>query len=120
MTPIECAKNNIEPVGHDGSYTLQKILRCVAISLMVAMALEILVFNFPFWESLLFGNAKEVDWGLGPGLEIQDDGTIKVVDPETAYIEFDADGCHIENLYLDIAVPGWASSSWRTSTGPYQ
>ena len=119
MNPIECARNNIEPVGHDGSSTLQKILRCVAISLMVAMALEVLVFNFPFWESLLYGNAKEVDWGLGPGLEIQDDGTIKVVDPETAYIEFDADGCHVENLYLDIAVPGWASSSWRTSTGPY-
>ena len=67
MTPIECARNNLEPVGHDGSSILQKILRCVAISLVVAMALEILVFNFPFWESLLFGNAKEVDWSLGPG-----------------------------------------------------
>ena len=38
MNPIECVRNNIEPVGHDGSCTLQKILRCVAISLMVAMA----------------------------------------------------------------------------------
>ena len=62
MTPIECARNNIEPVSHDGSSILQKILRYFAISLMIAMVLEILVFNFPFWESLLFGNAKEVDW----------------------------------------------------------
>ena len=25
MTPIECARNNIEPVSHDGSSILQKI-----------------------------------------------------------------------------------------------
>ncbi len=94
-------------------------VRKAAWSLVLALMLELLVFNFPFWGSLGFGGGTDVAYTVGEGLQAQSDGSYSIVQPDSAYLEFDAGGVHIDNVAIDLSVPGWSATSWRDSLGPF-
>ncbi|OFK23332.1 hypothetical protein [Olsenella sp. HMSC062G07] len=95
------------------------IKRLIA-SLVVLVFIEVFLMNFRFWESLTFGeSATPSIASIGEGLLAHDDGSYTVTDPDRAFVEYADLGRHIDNVELDLDVPGWAPTSWRDSSGPY-
>lgn len=96
-------------------YSIRKLL----LSFSLALLVELVVFNFAFWESLTFSNAQNLSYYCGAGMLDHGDGKIEIVDSDNAYIEIDANGAHVDNIYLLLGKEGWASSSWRDALGPF-
>lgn len=78
--------------------------------LLVALVLELLVFNLPHWASLTFPGEQAVALSPGPGLTVS--GTrYTVADPETAWLDLaPAAPADARNIALDLT-PVQAASS---------
>lgn len=101
------------------SIASNRVIRRVALVVLVALIFEIGIFNAPHWESMFFSNRAKIDYSLGEGLQALENGAIRIIDDEKAYLEFNANGTEVKNLYFDVTVPGWNSSSWRNALGPF-
>lgn len=99
--------------------SLRMIARSAIIVIAVSVAIEVLIFNFPFFESLLFRNGEAVQFSASTGFRQTEGGAYEVVDEENAYIDVAIDGVHVSNIKLDISIPGWHASSRRDALGPF-
>lgn len=94
------------------------IVRSAIIIIAISVAIESFVFNFPFFESLFFQNEETVQFTASTGLRQVGKSTFEVVD-EDAYIDVMVDGVHVDNIKLDVSVPGWHPNSKRDALGPF-
>ena len=80
---------------------LKGFFKYVAISIFIASAIEVFVFNFRHFESLFFGKEKELSFTYGEGIKC-DDEFCKITDFDKAYVEALNINEPIHNLYLEI------------------
>ncbi len=80
---------------------LKTFLKYVMYSLIIALVLEVSLFQYRHYESLFFKPSENVSYTFSDGIECLDGCTIK--DPENAYIEITNLNKKVSNLYLDIA-----------------
>ncbi len=81
---------------------LNLVIKYLIISLIVALSLEISLFNFRHYQSLF--NPSEIKFNiytLGSGINCNN-GVCEVLDKENAYIEITNINSKANNLYLDI------------------
>ncbi|MCR5675021.1 MAG: hypothetical protein K6G16_04855 [Lachnospiraceae bacterium] len=76
-----------------------KSLICLII---VAFSVELLYFNLPFWESLLFAHDTSFTMSIGNGLSSDDGHLYTVTDRQEAWIELSDIHAEVKNLYLDL------------------
>lgn len=92
------------------------IVRVVASVLFVAL-LEVLVFNFPFWESLTFGERSEVSYTASAGLRDAGDSFVEPTDKKDSYIELDCKGAHVNNVEIQLRFQNPMEPSLRYASG---
>ncbi len=80
---------------------LKTIFKCLMVSLLVASILEVTIFNFRHYESLMFKGTNDlIHYNLSEGIECTD--VCRIVDKENAYIEIYNIDKKMDNLYLDF------------------
>ncbi len=72
-------------------------------SLIIALVLEVSLFQYRHYESLFFKVSENVSYTFSKGIECLDGCTI--IDPENAYLEITNLNKKVSNLYLDIDTP---------------
>lgn len=92
-------------IGYKKSKDYKSFFKFGFISLGILIVLEFTLFNFRFYESLLFKevNTNPEEYVLGPGIEKQADGSLKVVD-EKNYVEVKGFWNHLSNIYLNLEI----------------
>ena len=92
----------------------KNVFQVVLKTLAIALLLEVAVFNFPFWSSQLYGEEKTLDYNVSKGLEPF--GSMYRVG-HNAYVEFDAEGMHVDNIELQLKVASDEAASIRHGSG---
>lgn len=95
------------------------IVRALLIIILSSLFIELCVFNFTFWESLSFKNYQVLNVADTHGLTENKNGSFTVNTAESAYIDFVVGGMHIDNVRIDMQVPGWVPNSLQDSLGPF-
>ncbi len=80
---------------------LKTVFKCLLTSLVIASILEVTLFNFRHYESLLFKNERNLThYNYSDGIICHD--VCQVIDKENAYIEIYNIDSTINNIYLDF------------------
>lgn len=79
---------------------LKKTLKIILIAILV----EVFVFNFRHWESILFRPITNYEVLTGEGIEWYGDGRGKIINVEQAFLEFKNINKNVKNLFIDLTV----------------
>lgn len=93
------------------------------VCVLLALLVEVFIFNLPFWLTLKAKPIQTVNENLGPGLVRTEDNKAKVSDPKQAWMDISTSD-QIEYLYLNHdygdqehrSSSGATTLSWTTST----
>lgn len=98
---------------------IHKIVKVASLNILMALLLEVFVFNFSFWESIGYESVSDVDYVAGTGMQKIDDDLYVITDPQNAFVTLTLDEVELDNLNLDLDQPSFQSSSWRNAKGPF-
>lgn len=87
--------------------------------ILIAMLIELLVFNFESVRSLSYSKIDSFVTEIGSGLVKSNDGFLSIVDTENAYIQLSSINRHVDNIALNLTVRDWKPTSWRDALGPF-
>ncbi len=73
--------------------------------ILIALFLELTLFNFRFYESLWYKEIKVSNYTLGEGLKKDKNGNIKVISDKKNYIDIIDIHQHLNNIHLDFDAP---------------
>ncbi|WP_347006789.1 hypothetical protein [Coprococcus comes] len=83
---------------------MRKYLKKIIVALLIIFGIEVIFFNFRFWESLNYTPRKIEKFELGSGIEKLNDDFYRITDTENAYIEIKNLNLEIKNIYADVNV----------------
>lgn len=105
--------------------SIRRLRKSYCIGIIILAALEILVFNLPFWQTMRNSPMHVEISDIGSGLERHDDGTASITDPGQAWISINSpeiiDYLYInpsaqENAFNDVQ---WTLATKKTTDGDW-
>lgn len=82
---------------------MRKTSKKIAFIILVAVLLEVFLFNFRFWATMGYEPIEIEITNVGPGLKQQEDGSYIFNGEKDSYIEFLNIDEEIKNIYIDIS-----------------
>lgn len=72
---------------------------------ILALFLEIFIFNFRSWQSIFFQEINTSEINFGSGIQVNQDGSWTIISNENTYFEFSNIKQDVKNIKLDIENP---------------